>query len=219
MHRSNFFLAALALSAAVLMSSAATADIYRWDDESGNRHLVNDINEVPAEYREAAIADYEKRTAKHGAGVNVIGDPGHSSAKSAPPRSAAPPAAQGAAQAAPNPMPGGQPEMWWRQNAMKLDRNLRAAESALEKARASEDDDSVTIGRGRRGARAGTGGRGHGRHRAPRVAGDGSNDYTEYSAESDINAFEVSVEDAERAKEDFHNQARRAGVPQGWLRP
>jgi hypothetical protein len=215
MDRSKTVLALFSLLALFIMSTSATADIYRWDDENGSRHLVNDINEVPAKYREAALADYAKRTATNNR-VNVIGDSGDSDAKGASAPQGAPAAAQASPQPMANPMPGGQSEMWWRQNAMQLERNVRAAKSALEKAqtRHDDDDDGVTVvGRGRRGGV----GRGPGRHPGRRGGSD-SSDYTEYSRETDLDELEVAVDDAERAYQDFHDQARRADVPMGWLR-
>ena len=100
---------------------------------------------------------------------------------------------------------------------MQLERNLRSAKSALAKAQSRhDDDDGVTVvGRGRRGGAAGPGGR---RRPGRRSGGDSSSDYTEYSQETDLDQLEVEVEDAERSYQDFYDQARRAGVPMGWLR-
>lgn len=209
MGRSNVILAVISLLTVFFLSAGASANIYRWDDENGNRHLVNDINEVPAQYREAALADYAERTATNDR-VNYVDTPDHDP-------TGMPAAAQTSPQPSANPMPGGQSEMWWRQNAMQLERNLNAAKSALAKAQTShEEDDGVTVvGRGRRGGAAGHGG---GRHPRRRIGGDSSSDYTEYSYETDLDQLEVEVEDAERAYQDFHDQARRASVPMGWLR-
>jgi hypothetical protein len=217
MDRSIAILAALSLFTVLTLSSSAAADIYRWDDEKGSRHLVNDINDVPPEYREAAFADQAERRATNGR-VNIVDDSDAAKASPGPSRAEVPAAAQAPSQPAANPMPGGQSEMWWRQTALQLERNVSSAKSALSKGQTSHDeDDSVTVGgRGRRGPGTGPspGGRRHPRGRA----GSGSDDYTDYSRETDLDSLEVAVEDAERAYADFHDEARRADVPAGWLR-
>jgi hypothetical protein len=222
MDRSIAIFAALSLfTALILAASTATAEIYRWDDENGDRHLVGDINEVPEHFREAALADNAQRNSKNHQ-INII------DAKKAPSdtgqRQRGPAAASASPpQQAANPMPGGQPEMWWRQTALQLERNISAAKSALSRAQAAqEDDDNVTIsGRGARARSGNTAGRGS-RGRAPRGRAGSNNssssDYTEYSEQQDVDQLEVAVEDAEREYDDFHDQARRAEVPNGWLR-
>jgi hypothetical protein len=104
----------------------------------------------------------------------------------------------------------------WRRTSLKLDRNLDAAKSALEHAQDTHDeDDGVTVvGRGRRAGATGPGAR---RMRRG-IGNDDSSDYTDYSHEKDLDELEVTVEDAQQAIADLHDQARRSGVPQGWLR-
>jgi hypothetical protein len=46
---SRFALAAIALL--LLLSAAARADIYRWEDESGTAHFTDDISNIPAAHR------------------------------------------------------------------------------------------------------------------------------------------------------------------------
>jgi len=218
MDRSIVAFAACSFFAVLVMSSSAAAEIYRWDDEDGNRHLTNDLNEVPAQYRDQALADDAGRKATNSR-INIIdAEPaaGNSGgAEGIAPRGAPAPAAAAVQQQNANPMPGGQSEMWWRQTALQLQRNVAAAQNALDNAQDRRgDDDSVSINR-RRGS-----GRGRGPGRRGRVGGGGSDssDYTEYSYERDLDELEVAVADAERAYQDFHDQARRAEVPKGWLR-
>lgn len=225
MDRSIIALAACSILAALVMSSTAAAEIYRWDDEKGVRHLVNDINDVPARYREVALSDDAARRATNNQ-VNIMDSPRRADTAGAAEGAASrgvPAAASAAPRPATNSMPGGQSEMWWRQTALQLQRNVTSARNALSAAQDRDDDDSVTIsGRGRRdrgSARSGGGrARAGGRHPRGRIGGSGSSDYTEYSYERDLDELEVAVADAERAYQDFHNQARRAEVPPGWLR-
>ncbi len=216
MGRSNVVLAVILLLTVFFLSVGASANIYRWDDENGHRHLVNDIYDVPAQFREAALADYAERTATNDR-VNFVDAPDHGATGASPNRTGMPAAAQNSFRPTANPMPGGQSEMWWRQNAMQLERNIRSAKSALAKAQSRHDDDDgiTVVGRGRRGGAADRGGR---RHPGRRIGGNSSSDYTEYSQETDLDQLEVEVEDAERSYQDFRDQARRAEVPMGWLR-
>jgi hypothetical protein len=219
MDRFHACFAASCLVAIFLWSTHAAADIYRWDDENGARQATNHLEDVPKKYREAAIADLERRKATNNR-INIIEPDAKGTAST--PRNAGAPAAAPASPQRPsaNPMPGGQSEMWWRQTALQLERNVNAAKSALSKAQSSHKEDAgVTIvGRGRGGRGPGAGGPGRPGARARLGNNDSSSDYTEYSHERDLDELEVAVEDAERAYNDFHDQARRADVPNGWLR-
>jgi hypothetical protein len=196
-----------ALAALGLAASVASAEIYRWTDESGNRHLTNELSEVPPQFRDAAIADLNRE----GGSLNVIGDGGSTSTAAAQPQAAAP--AAGAEQES---APGGHDESWWRSQAMELERNAEAAQEQYEAA-AEQAEDEVTVGR-----IPGSGVRGpdnsrrrvH-RNRAPRVAALSDDDGYE---EPSVDALEQRMNQSQRELEDFHDQARRAGVPPGWLR-
>ncbi|HLO09522.1 MAG TPA: DUF4124 domain-containing protein, partial [Desulfobacteria bacterium] len=48
----GLFLGILALSA--LLAPPASADIYRWEDESGVIHFTDDLSSIPAKYRKKA---------------------------------------------------------------------------------------------------------------------------------------------------------------------
>jgi hypothetical protein len=222
MDRSIVALAACSFVAVLVMSSPAAAEIFRWDDEDGNRHLTNDINQVPAQYRDQALADDAGRKATN-ARINMIDAPpsaGDSGGADGTAPRGVPAAASTSPQQNANPMPGGQSEMWWRQTSLQLQRNVAAAKNALAAAEDRGDDsNSVTVGRRRGSAgRGGSPSRAGGRRHRGRTGGSDSGDYTEYSYERDLDELEVAVGDAERAYRDFHDQARRAEVPHGWLR-
>ncbi len=63
----------LALITAMLaMPLIAEAELYRYDDENGSRHVANSLNDVPEQYREAAIADLKARSGE-GGNMNIVG--------------------------------------------------------------------------------------------------------------------------------------------------
>ena len=50
------------------------SEIYRWTDQEGQRHLTNDLNEIPPSYREKAIKDLEQRKANPQGEMSIIKD-------------------------------------------------------------------------------------------------------------------------------------------------
>jgi hypothetical protein len=197
-----------ALVATCFVASTASAEIYRWVDESGHRHLTNELYEVPAQYREAALADLQRE----GGSLNVIHEGSAAPAKSARSGASSPPAAAPAGGAETF---EGHDEGWWRSQAMGLERSAEVSRADYEAA-VEQADDEVEVGRipgtGTRNA-VNSRRRIH-RNRAPRLAAMDSEDSDDLTLEE----LERRADASDRELEDFHEQARRAGVPPGWLR-
>ncbi len=206
MHRfSPRFLSGLALVVALAWPlSGAHAEIYRWTDASGSEHFTMDPNEIPARYRAQAI-----EAAKNRRQLQVIG-PGSGSGRS--PSSArgnqtggssyrfgnpAAPAPHGGAQRAET--PGGKNRAWWESQHRRVRDHVKRYESQLERVeqqkRTSQERYSLhTRERGKQGT-------------------------TRMGDSGDALRFaEDALRKAKQDHDDFHMQARRAGVPPGWVR-
>ena len=63
------------LAFSTLLASPASADIYRWEDESGGVHFTDDLSAVPAKYRGKAL-EIQKTPPKAGRpSVSTMGAP------------------------------------------------------------------------------------------------------------------------------------------------
>jgi len=195
--------AGLAVLLVALFAAAASAEIYRWMDETGEVHLTNRLYEVPDEHQQAALDDAKKRAQESG-GMNEIHED-----HAAPTAPAATPSAP-AEMAQPG---GGRDETWWRSKSHQMQSELEQAKTALAQAQADEADDAGQIygapgRRGRGGAGPGRRGRGLG---AAAVLSDGDYDPS-------VEELEAEVDRLEREYSDFEDEARHAEVPPGWLR-
>ena len=192
-------LLALASVLVILFSAAgAWSELYRWTDESGERHVTNESWRIPEQYREAALADVK---AREGGGSLNHGDESHNASPSAPARASHP------ASAADTPgVIGGKSEDGWRSQSLAMQRKIEDAEAALETATEEEEDEAGDVyfapGAGRKARRP---------MRAAALSGD-------YEEDPTVEQLEAEVERAKSEFEAFEDRARRAGVPPGWLR-
>ncbi len=202
-----------ALGAAILMMPLiASAEIYRYDDKDGHRHVVGSLGQVPAEFREAAIADAQARS---GGTVNVI--EGMDSSGSAPPAAvvAEPTRSSPAAASATEPTSlGGHDRYWWQSQMQEKQQWIEDLRGQIEFAKEEEENFSDQIYR-----KPGAGGRDTSRFGGRNVG------RTAMLSAADDNEEEPSVEqlegelaEAESDLEQLEDRARRAGVPPGWLR-
>jgi len=181
------------------LATAASAEMYRWVDASGDVHIVSDLYDVPAEYQDAALAEAKTRS---GGSLNIGNGHGEGAAPAQAPAAAEPvPAA-----AAEMPQPGGHDEVWWRTKSQEMHRKAEDARSAYDAEHAEDEDDAGKI--------YATGGhRGKRGRRGVAAAALSGNDYG-----PSVEELKGEAERAERDLVDFEEQARRAGVPPGWLR-
>lgn len=191
-------LAVVLIAVACFAALDASSEIYRYTDVEGMRHVVSDLGMAPAEYREAAVADAKGRS---GGSVNLI--------DTASPAKA--PAAPAAAAATPTGAPS-QNEGWWRSQSREKHLVVEDARTALEAAQQAEDDDitSDTLEPVRVAGRGGHAGRPGRRH-----------DHYYYDDDDEgpsVDELQGSLDRAERDLGDFEQQARKDGVPPGWLR-
>lgn len=194
-----------ALAAGLAIGSTAQAEIYRYTDEQGKVHAVGSLDMVPEAYRQAAIDDADAR--KGGGSVNVIEEPSTVSPQTpAAPRGAAAPGTMDEPSTI-----GGHDQQWWRSQARERREKLEELKQQHEASVAEDEDWSSRI--------YGTGGSGKGPRRHHRNRGkaavlSAASDDDEPSTEE----LEQEVARAEADLEQFHDDARRAGVPPGWLR-
>jgi len=194
-HRTRGFV--VVLSAALwLTASSASSEIYRYRDAEGEIHAVSDIDMVPPEYREAAVADARNRS---GGSLNIV----ETEAVPAPAPAGSPAAAA--------PSQPTQSEDWWRSRAIEKRRAVEDAKAALDSSEEAEQDDitSDTL------HPVHTAGKQGGAHRPGRR---GSVYYDDDDDEPSIEDLQASLDRAERDLSDFSERARKAGVPPGWLR-
>lgn len=211
MNRLVFVLAAGGMTLGLIASDAA-AELYRYVDEAGKPHAVSELHMVPGEYRDAAIADLEKRKAENHGSLNLSQDASKSPSESATP--AAPRAvAPAASTAAGSNEIGGHEEFWWRSQAELRRKKLAGLQSQLEAARADDENWSNQIYRSG-GKRGGKPGRGPGRDRGRAALLSAADD----TDEPTIEELEEAVRQAEQDQDDFEDNARSTGVPPGWLR-
>jgi hypothetical protein len=196
---SQFITASIALLVSIwLVTSSASAEIYRYRDADGNVHAVSSLDMVPAEHRKAAWTDAKGRSGGSGGSVNIV---------EVPTRAAKP--AETPAASAPSGPP--QTEDWWRSMAIQKQRAVEDAQAALEAAEKEEEDwtgKGLSPG-GRRGRGPGVGpGRRRGR----------GNDVYVGEDEPTVEELQTALGRAERDLSDFNERARKAAVPPGWLR-
>jgi hypothetical protein len=130
-------LAIAALSICITgFSSVASAELYRYDDENGERHIANSLNDVPEQFRDAAIADVKART-DQGGNVNMVD--GLDDEKPAP--IAPTPVETEAAPAQPGPVSPEEPEV--RQDYVDGDDTDRLRRDELRHDRESEGETTV----------------------------------------------------------------------------
>ena len=68
------FLVLAMVALALFPIKTVQADIYRWTDKNGQRHLTNDLGEIPFPYRKQAIEDLEERRATPEGSLSFIQD-------------------------------------------------------------------------------------------------------------------------------------------------
>jgi hypothetical protein len=214
MSRLQCLLASIVVSAAFVFAFAASAEIYRYVDANGEMNVVNEIWRVPAEYREAALAEAAER---NGGSMNVVtGTKGGVPAGAAAPAPGAGDAPSASGTAPQQNSIGGHDRLWWKQESRKHADQISALERDLEAAE-SNDSGSDQI-YSRPGHDAGPGhatghGRGHDRRKAAAISS--AND-----DEPDLTSDQIrSLLDRARSDYDrFQADARHAGVSPGWLR-
>jgi hypothetical protein len=217
MNRLVYVLTAMGIMLGPLAPNAA-AELYRYFDAEGKPHGVSELYLVPEEYREAAIADLERRKSESRGSLNIEEKASPSASADAAPKREASPAAPRAA--APQTSPavdageiGGHDAFWWRSQAELRRKRLADLESELEAARKEEENWSSRIYRGGNG-RAGKPGPGNSRNRGRAAILSAADDTDEPSVEE----LEQAVHDAQMDQNAFEDSARSAGVPPGWLR-
>jgi hypothetical protein len=198
--------------ASLFFALGATAEVYRYADEQGKMHIVDRLDKVPAQYREAADRDARERS---GGSINIVGE-----SSEAPSMPAAPERTQAASPESGS--IGGHDQSWWRSQARQMQENVVELNNQLEGVREDEANwsDQIYARPNARGPRASAGGKpgagpGHNRARARRAAALSGDDDTD---EPSVEELETAVAEAERKLERLHDDARRAGVPPGWLR-
>jgi len=214
MSRLQSLLASIVVGAAFVFASAATAEIYRYVDADGEMNVVNDIERVPAEYREAALADAAERS---GGSMNVVsGSEGGMPAGAAAPAPDAPDASGATAQSI---TIGGHDELWWKQESRKRADHISALEVDLLAASGDEVNLSEQL-YSQPGHDGGPGpdkapGNDRGNDRGKAAVLSAAND-----DEADLTVDQIRglLEQANSDYEQFQADARHAGVPPGWLR-
>jgi hypothetical protein len=200
MFRSLDSLAVALIAVACFAALDASSEIYRYTDAEGKRHVVSDLGMIPAEYREAAVADAKGRS---GGSVNLIDTGSPAKAPAAPAAAAATPAPTGTPS---------QNEGWWRSQSREKHLAVEDARTALEAVEQAEEDD-ITSDTLEPVRVAGSGGH-HGRPgpRHDRYYGDDDDEGPS------VDDLQGGLARAERDLRDFEEQARTGGVPAGWLR-
>jgi len=189
----------------------ATADIYRWTDADGAEHYTQDLDAVPALYRDAARARWE-------ASRRRISVTGASPTRSLADEPATGPAARALSdrdaastrRAATESLdwPGGRSESEWRGDLAAREQAVASAERRIAEIEAS----SSAPGSGDYSNRA--------RSNKDRARWERGR---ELRANQRAKAKRLARAHARRARaeqslEQFRERARRAGVPPGWLR-
>jgi hypothetical protein len=205
----------MAVSSLLMWASTASAEIYRYADEKGEMHAVSDLSLVPQQYRDAAIADAQQRS---GGSLNIEGGEGSEAPAAKAPAAAVPQAAAPEPALSPDSAGiGGHDRLWWQTQALERQKKVDSLKSQLELAQTNESEYANQIYRKPGAARAGKPGAHPGRRRHPAARAAALDDDDETYIPS-IEELERSVAEAERDLEGFHDQARTAGVPPGWLR-
>jgi hypothetical protein len=101
----------------IFLSSIAVADLYQWQDEKGDIHIVDDILLVPPEYKDKAKSLKSKPF-----------EQGHSSSQPIiqPPKPSEPPAKQK------EELYGNHPVEWWKEEFNTKKREIRELEKTTE---------------------------------------------------------------------------------------
>jgi hypothetical protein len=201
-----------ALSLAVTMASTAWSEIYRYVDGQGEMHVVSDLSMIPEQYRDQAI---ERAAGRSGGSVNIVeGMDAEDPAAPAPASTTPWTAGSAATTSTDSAQIGGHDQFWWRSQAQERQSKIADLTSQLEAAQAEEEDFSDQIYSRPGNGRGGAAGPGHHRGRGRAAALSAVDDTDEPTVEE----LEQRVESAERNLSQFEDQARRAGVPPGWLR-
>jgi hypothetical protein len=192
-------LGTVALGAVMLgMPMLATAELYRYDDENGKRHVANDLNDVPVQFREAAIADLKARG--NGDTLNIIeGDDSKAPSKATPsaPSSLSDPA-----------LIGGYDRYWWKSQMQEKQGRVDELQKQLEikKDGRQEFSDEIT---------------GNAGPDAPKVDDSDGRSFGRAGLRDDdmtVGKLEELLAEAEKDLDEFKERARQTSVPPGWLR-
>lgn len=198
MIRIRIALATVALGAAMTLPLAADAEIFRYDDENGNRHLVNSINDVPEEYRKQALSDFEGR--KGGGEANLV--EGMDTEIPAAASNVAP-----AASSDPSHI-GGYDRYWWQAQMEKKQERVDDLQGQLDKKNAGRQKTSDSI----------TGNSGPAREKDDTATGRQWGGAGLRDNNMTVDKIEGLLAEAHTDLDKFKKRARQEGVPPGWLR-
>lgn len=189
MHRSAALLV-LGLLIGVFPAGPADAEIYRWTDASGREHFTTDLSTVPSAHRAAAQAGAGRPS---DANINRI----QSTPRSEPDSGAASPASVRDRPPEEEKI-GGQNEATWRKRARRFEQEIENIEAGIERC----EDVRVPVRFNPRSGR-----------RMKRQH------YERKMAMADqCGGGENALRVKRLQQENFLENARRRGVPPGWLR-
>jgi hypothetical protein len=192
----------------VAIPFVADAELYRYDDENGQRHVVDDINLIPAQFRDAALTDAEARKNKD---VNII----DGIDTTLPPGSTA-----GAAGATSTSSHGGSnlidghDQAWWQATVQNRQGRIDELQNQIDEANKKEYEfsrlpENSKGGEGReRGSSLGK----------KSILSDESGKEINDDSLTSSEWRQKQLDEAEAEMEEFKESARRKGVPPGWLR-
>jgi hypothetical protein len=214
MSRLQWPLASIVVSAAFVFAFVASAELYRYVGADGEIIVVNEIWRVPAEYRNASLAEAAER---NGGSMNVVtGTKGGIPAGAAAPAPGAVDAPSASGTSPQQNSVGGHNRLWWQQESRKHADQISALERDLEAAESNDNGSGQIYSRPGHGAGPGHAkGPGHDHDRRKAAAISSANDY-----EPDLTPDQIRSQ-LDRAKSDydrFQADARHAGVSPGWLR-
>ncbi len=202
MTRIGMALVTVALGAVMLgMPMIASAELYRYDDENGKRHVANDINDVPVQFREAALADLKARG--NGDTLTITdGDDSKLPSKATPSAPAATTLTEDPARI------GGYDRYWWKEQMEKKQGRVDEVQQALDIKKSGRQKVSDDIS-----GKAGPGG--------PKVDDSDSRGFGRAGLRDEdmtVDKLEVLLAEAEGDLDEFKQRARQENVPPGWLR-
>jgi hypothetical protein len=178
------------------MPLVAAAELYRYDDENGKRHIANNLNDVPPQFREAAIADLKARG--DGETLSILEG---TDAKVPTPPATAPNATNGSETG----LIGGHDQDWWQAQMLERQAQVDDLQGQVDALKEGPTKFSAEI--------AGK----------PRPEGGPEREMAQDDkfATQDgpsLGKLESQLAEAESALEQFKEQARQMSVPPGWLR-
>ena len=199
--KGTIWVISVGIASVLAAAGVSTAEIYRWTDSSGGQHFSMDLHSVPPAYR--AEAQASAGTIGRGANLNMISTDDHGGGDPAP-RSSGPAAVQPQAISRPesgSDLPeeiGGYSEAGWRARIQTLTDEMSALEKAID---ACKD----LVAPVRYDYRTGK--------RTKRQHYDKKMDAIDRCSTS-----QSSLEFKKRQLESLRENARKNGVPPGWLR-